>query len=606
MTTVNVRLTNGEGDPAMGSLWLSPTSRHEDGSIVTTMAEYEVPLNGTALTVIAMTATAPSWAWTVREDLVTGGGIVRTVAVPADLGAPIEYGDLIDVDPKTLSPSAVPEAAWWAALTALGGAPGGAVTLADGYITNVKVNASAGISLDKTADSATRLAMTSAERTKLSTAAGLASPTFTGTPAAPTASGGTNTTQLATTQFVTAAVAAGGAATTAAMVTNTPAGGIAATNVQTAINELDTEKAPKASPVLVTPTATTTPTAGDSSLLLATTAFVATSFVTQASVSAVILLLPLAAAPIGTDGADGDYAVNVNSGRFYGPKASGAWPANPINALEADIQTFAASGTWTLPTWANTVDVICIGPGGGSGAGARVASGTAGAGGGGGGGGGFSRFLFRATDLTSTVAVTVTVGGTGAAAQTTNSTAGAAGTQGSALDTQFGTFLRAARGQSGSGGGIAASAGGGTAGLGASSGGAGAASSGSGLAGTAASSAAGGTGGASGGGVTTVPAGTAGAAGTAPNPWSGNSVAAAGAAGGAGAGGAGDDGLVYAAGALGCSGASGGGATLGAGGRGGAGGLGCGAGGGGASLNGFASGAGNNGGAGLCIVVSRA
>lgn len=34
----------------------------------------------------------------------------------------------------------------------------------------------------------------------------LASPTFTGTPAAPTASAGTNTTQIATTQFVTSAL----------------------------------------------------------------------------------------------------------------------------------------------------------------------------------------------------------------------------------------------------------------------------------------------------------------------------------------------------------------------------------------------------------------
>lgn len=38
--------------------------------------------------------------------------------------------------------------------------------------------------------------------------ANLASPTFTGTPAAPTAAGGTNTTQIATTAFTTAAVAA--------------------------------------------------------------------------------------------------------------------------------------------------------------------------------------------------------------------------------------------------------------------------------------------------------------------------------------------------------------------------------------------------------------
>ena len=46
--------------------------------------------------------------------------------------------------------------------------------------------------------------------TDLALKAPLSSPTFTNTPAAPTASPGTNTTQLATTAFVTAAVAAGG------------------------------------------------------------------------------------------------------------------------------------------------------------------------------------------------------------------------------------------------------------------------------------------------------------------------------------------------------------------------------------------------------------
>jgi hypothetical protein len=40
----------------------------------------------------------------------------------------------------------------------------------------------------------------------LAAKAALASPTFTGTPAAPTASAGTNTTQIATTAFVTAAI----------------------------------------------------------------------------------------------------------------------------------------------------------------------------------------------------------------------------------------------------------------------------------------------------------------------------------------------------------------------------------------------------------------
>lgn len=45
-------------------------------------------------------------------------------------------------------------------------------------------------------------------QTALDAKAPLASPTFTGTPAAPTAAGGTNTTQIATTAFVTSAVSA--------------------------------------------------------------------------------------------------------------------------------------------------------------------------------------------------------------------------------------------------------------------------------------------------------------------------------------------------------------------------------------------------------------
>lgn len=44
--------------------------------------------------------------------------------------------------------------------------------------------------------------------TAVATKADIASPTFTGTPLAPTASAGTNTTQLSTTAFVTAAIAA--------------------------------------------------------------------------------------------------------------------------------------------------------------------------------------------------------------------------------------------------------------------------------------------------------------------------------------------------------------------------------------------------------------
>jgi hypothetical protein len=58
--------------------------------------------------------------------------------------------------------------------------------------------------VDNTADASKPVS--TAQQTALDLKANLASPTFTGTPAAPTASAGTNTTQLATTAFVKAAI----------------------------------------------------------------------------------------------------------------------------------------------------------------------------------------------------------------------------------------------------------------------------------------------------------------------------------------------------------------------------------------------------------------
>jgi hypothetical protein len=78
----------------------------------------------------------------------------------------------------------------------------------------------------------------------------LASPTFTGTPAAPTAAGGTNTTQLATTAFVQGELAA---------------------------------KAPLASPVFTGNPTAPTPTAGDNDASIATTAFVTTHAVARST-----------------------------------------------------------------------------------------------------------------------------------------------------------------------------------------------------------------------------------------------------------------------------------------------------------------------------------
>lgn len=105
------------------------------------------------------------------------------------------------------------------------------------------------------------------------TAAGgapLASPTFTGTPAGPTAAPGTNTTELATTAFVAAAVAAAG-------------GGVTSFNTRTGAVTLVTADitgaggAPIASPALTGTVTAPTPLAADNSTAVATTAFVKTA-----------------------------------------------------------------------------------------------------------------------------------------------------------------------------------------------------------------------------------------------------------------------------------------------------------------------------------------
>jgi hypothetical protein len=91
------------------------------------------------------------------------------------------------------------------------------VTLGSGAVSSVNgqsgivnlVKADIGLSnVDNTSD--VNKPVSTATAAALANKANLASPTFTGVPVAPTASAGTNTTQLATTAFVTAAVAGGG------------------------------------------------------------------------------------------------------------------------------------------------------------------------------------------------------------------------------------------------------------------------------------------------------------------------------------------------------------------------------------------------------------
>ena len=105
----------------------------------------------------------------------------------------------------------------------------------------------------------------------------LASPTFTGTPAAPTAAAGTNTTQLATTAFVTAAITAKVGTATPLMNGTAAVGSSTMLSRQDHVHASDTTKANLASPTFTGVPAAPTAAAGTATTQLATTAFVKTA-----------------------------------------------------------------------------------------------------------------------------------------------------------------------------------------------------------------------------------------------------------------------------------------------------------------------------------------
>jgi hypothetical protein len=263
----------------------------------------------------------------------------------------------------------------------------------------------------------------------------LASPTFTGTPAAPTATAGTNTTQLATTAFVQSALAAA-------------PGGVSSFNTRTGAITLNSGDISAAGGALVaSPTFTGTPAAptaspGTSTTQLATTQFVMNALAATGGVSsfngragAVTLsqadilgvtggnLLTVAdVAPTGTlatanqtlwwDSVHGQLMVSYNNGtstqwvQANSPiTAAGVAPGGIIG-----IKVFTATGTYTPTTGMGRCVVECVGGGGGGGI-----SGAAGAGqasfGMGGGAGGYSRKFLTAAQVGASQAVTIGAGG---------------------------------------------------------------------------------------------------------------------------------------------------------------------------------------------------
>ena len=510
-------------------------------------------------------------------------------------------------------PSSFTPAAHAASHAAAGSDP---LTLAQGQITNLTsdlaAKASASALSTHLADTNNPHAVTAAQLsvytsaqadTLLALKAPLASPAFTGNPTAPTQLSSDNSTRLATTAFVAAALAA--------LVNNSPA-------ALDTLNEL--AAALGNDPAF----ATTIATALGNRLRYDAAQSLSGAQKTQAQTNAGLL--------IGTDVQAWDAELAALAGLVSAANKFAYFTGSGTASL-ADLTAFArtllddtsqsemlatlganpspvlteytTTTADTLPSGFTLVwwEVWSAGHGGGSGR--RGASGTNRYGGGSGGGGGYTKSpFFKIADLGgagTSVTQTIGAGGTGGAAVTTDNTDGNAGSAGggSIISITNKLTINASGGTGGGGGTATGSTAGGGAGSALFSGSNG--SAGSNSAGTVGnSSIPAGSGGGGGGGLntsdTTAAGGDArfgaifigGDGGNTPN------------IGGTAGGGNGSNATSSRAAALlpVSSGSGGGSNNAGAGGAGGNGGRGCGGGGGGASQNGFASGKGGNGGPG--------
>ena len=138
---------------------------------------------------------------------------------------------------------------------------------------------------------------------------------------------------------------------------------------------------------------------------------------------------------------------------------------NPtISAPESSVTDFTATGTYTVPTGAKSLTIICVGGGGGGGSGRKGANGSIRTGGAGGAAGAISIGDFDLVDLgnPATLSVNVAAGAAGGSAISANSTNGQAGNDGgnSSVSSAGTAIILAGGGFGGAGGNTGAATGG--------------------------------------------------------------------------------------------------------------------------------------------------
>jgi Chaperone of endosialidase len=196
------------------------------------------------------------------------------------------------------------------------------------FVTNAVSGATAGVASWNTRTGAVTLTL--ADVTGVG-GAPLLSPTFTGTPQAPTPTGGDSSTKIATTAFVGTAIA------------SLPAGvatfnGRSGTVVQTLTDITSVGGAPVASPTFTGTPITTTPTPGDNSTRIASTAFVAAAVAPLAQASSVPVKTAL------TPVINGTAAIGNDTGFAVGNHV------HPTDTTRAALAGATFTGLVTLPT----------------------------------------------------------------------------------------------------------------------------------------------------------------------------------------------------------------------------------------------------------------
>ncbi len=102
--------------PVGAKLTATATRARSAGDTVVANRPVKVDLSGgVPETPLLLDATGPGWCWHLRLTFADSGiVVVRWVSVPSD--GPVEWADLVDVDPATLLPSESAVAAWTAAV----------------------------------------------------------------------------------------------------------------------------------------------------------------------------------------------------------------------------------------------------------------------------------------------------------------------------------------------------------------------------------------------------------------------------------------------------------------------------------------------------------